>query len=236
LSFSAYHLLSVFLSTLLFLVFLFKKIKLNKELISGLFAGLLVSTLLYLPFIFSNQISGSLLRNTSWGLSSYWRILLNVLSGKSILNKVNHVNNFENLIESFKYFEISLNLIYGLIMVLTILAVLKAFSVKNFSILNIIGIHIFFTFGILLTILNVALYPHYYFSMFIFGYLFILYQINSNTLINLVLVVFIIGSSLSYYNFLNYIVQNNGAHLSDYGKSYNICGCCVEDARTCRGQ
>ena len=236
LSFSAYHLLSVFLSTLLFLVFLFKKIKLNKELISGLFAGLLVSTLLYLPFIFSNQISGGLFRNTSWGLSSYWRNLLNFLSGKSIVHKVNHVNNFENLIENFKYFETSLNLIYGLTMSLTIFAVVKAFSVKNFSLLNIIGIHIFFTFGILLTILDVALYPHYYFSMFIFGYLFILYQINSNTLMNLVLIIFIVGSSFSYENFSNYIDQNNGAHLSDYGKSFEICGCCVEDARTCRGQ
>lgn len=236
LSFSAYHLLSVFLSTLLFFVFLFKKIQINKELILGLFVGLLASTLLYLPFIFNNQITGSIFRNTSWGLSSYWRILLNFLSGKSIVNKVNHVNNFESLIESFEYFKISLNLTYGLIVFLTIFAVLKVFSVKDFSLLNIIGIHIIFTFGILLTILNVALYPHYYFSMFIFGYLFILYQINSDTLINLVLIVFIIGSSLSYENFSNYIDQNNGAHLSDYGKSYNICGCCVEDARTCRGQ
>jgi len=37
-------------------------------------------------------------------------------------------------------------------------------------------------------------------------------------------------------SFLSFIEINNGAHRSDYGKVYNICGCCVEDVKECKGQ
>ena len=35
---------------------------------------------------------------------------------------------------------------------------------------------------------------------------------------------------------LKYLDANNGAHNSDYGKSYNICGCCTNVIKDCRGQ
>lgn len=38
------------------------------------------------------------------------------------------------------------------------------------------------------------------------------------------------------YSFYNFIEQNNGAHRSDYGKAYNVCGCCVVDITICKGQ
>ena len=32
------------------------------------------------------------------------------------------------------------------------------------------------------------------------------------------------------------IQENNGAQTSDYGKSYNTCGCCTDEIRQCKGQ
>ena len=34
----------------------------------------------------------------------------------------------------------------------------------------------------------------------------------------------------------HFIEINNGAHKSDYGKVYNICGCCTENIKECKGQ
>ena len=87
-----------------------------------------------------------------------------------------------------------------------------------------------------MTILDVALYPHYMFSVFIFGYIFLLRQLEKIKYLIIPVVFLSFSSFLIFTNFNNYIANNNGAVNSDFGQTYETCGCCVEDARVCRGQ
>ena len=55
-----------------------------------------MNIILFLPVI--NQINFSDFNRTrSWGLTSFWRIFLNLMSGKSINNKINHENDIKLL-------------------------------------------------------------------------------------------------------------------------------------------
>ena len=47
---------------------------------------------------------------------------------------------------------------------------------------------------------------------------------------------FSLASFLIFTNFNNYIANNDGAVNSDFGQTFETCGCCVDDARICRGQ
>jgi len=46
----------------------------------------------------------------------------------------------------------------------------------------------------------------------------------------------LITSNIIIQNFHSYIQEYNGAQTSDYGKAYNVCGCCTDEIRQCKGQ
>ena len=112
----------------------------------------------------------------------------------------------------------------------------RVYKKRVYDDLNLIGINIFITYGIILTLLDVALYPHYMFSVFIFGYIFLLRQLEKLKFLIIPVMFFSLASFLIFTNFNNYIANNDGAVNSDFGQTFETCGCCVDDARICRGQ
>ena len=65
---------------------------------------------------------------------------------------------------------------------------------------------------------------------------FIVKNIQPQFLLFIVSCIFFIPSNIIIQNFHSYIQENNGAQTSDYGKSYNTCGCCTDEIRQCKGQ
>ena len=61
-------------------------------------------------------------------------------------------------------------------------------------------------------------------------------SIKQNLFIILIFSVLMCSNLYINHSFHEFIQVNSGAENSDYGKSYIVCGCCVEDARVCRGQ
>ena len=235
LTFSTYYLLFLFLGTLLLLFLITKNLNYFLNIVYGGLIGFIINIFLYLPLVSGLEKLTFLANNSSWGVSSYWRILLDFLSGKSILTKINNPNDYQKLTEEFEYFNYLININYFLTISLIIFAIFKLRE-SRLDEIALIGINIFLFFGITVTVSNVALYHHYFFSIFIFGYLIIFQITNNLKIVKMFTIIFCINNLIIFSSFINHVNVNNGIQNSDYGKTYESCGCCVFDAKTCRGQ
>ena len=236
LTFGTYYLLFIFTVCMLITFAIAKKIKYLGQIFIGGIIGFIINAILYIPYLQANGLNYIIFQNSSWGLSSYWRILTSFLSGKSIMNKINDPVDYDNFVNQFSNIEILTNLTTFIILGLITATLYRVYKKRVYDDLNLIGINIFITYGIILTLLDVALYPHYMFSVFIFGYIFLLRQLEKLKFLIIPVMFFSLASFLIFTNFNNYIANNDGAVNSDFGQTFETCGCCVDDARICRGQ
>ena len=201
LAFSAYYLLFVFMICMLLTFAIVKKLKHFNQIVYGGLFGFVINSFLYSPYIQSSGLTNIGFSNTSWGISSYWRILRDFLSGRSITNKVNGNNDYKSLVENYSNFEILINFNSIIILILFGMSLFYLIRVRVVEDINLIGITIFVTYGVLLTLLDIALYPHYYFSMFIFGYVFLINQIQKIKYLVVIIFIFCISNILIFTNF-----------------------------------
>ena len=214
------------------------KFKNFKQVFLGYLSGIILNIILFLPVI--NQINFSDFNRTrSWGLTSFWRIFLNLMSGKSINNKINHENDIKLLndqslenswIVEINYFLVVILLIFSLF---CLVKKIKKESLDDFELvfLSIISIS-----GFLFTLLDRPLYPHYFLLSCVFTYIFLFKFLKNKTLLFLICIFYLSSNMLLIYNFHEFIDLNKGAINSDYGKTYESCGRIVFDASICRGQ
>ena len=222
-TFAAYIPIFVTNMSILITAILFKKLQHLKNLIYGCLFGLIISLLSFVPYFMNNTLTGPRSRSGSWGLSSFWRILLDLKSGKSIIVKVQHVDDYALLNSYYPEFDLIVNINYFL--VLAILVFSMRIFIKNLVIS-----------GIIFTIFDIPLYPHYLLSLIVFMYIYTFSSINKKSVAILLIIFFGLTNTYLTSSFFGFIEINNGAHRSDYGKVYNICGCCVEDVKECKGQ
>jgi len=201
-------------------------------------SGIIGNIFLFLPVINEiklENISGS----TSWGVSSFWRISVQFLSGNSLENKINNTTDLNILNNQYPLYNIfhEINLIVILLLlVLSLMKLVKNIQVKNIDDFDLIFISMLTVAGIIFTIINRPLYPHYYFLFGIFSYIFLFKNIKNLKILFLVCLVYSFSSIFVVLNFHSFITLNDGASNSDYGKTYESCGKIVKDARECRGQ
>ena len=226
-------------TTVVNIVLLIKdKYKNIKYLSLGYVSGILGNIVLFLPVINDIKLE-NISSSTSWGVSSFWRISIQFLSGNSLKNKINNdidlsiLNNEFPLYSTFH--EINLIVIL-LLLVLSLIKLVKNIQINSVDDFDLIFISIVIFAGIIFTVINRPLYPHYYFLFGIFSYLFLFKDIKNLKILFLVCLVYSFSSIFIVLNFHNFISLNNGAGNSDYGKTYESCGKIVEDARECRGQ
>jgi len=238
LSFAIYFPYIIYTSTLNFVFVLKDGFKNFNSIVIGYLLGVLMNIILYLPVKDLITLS-NLNQSKSWGVSSYWRIMLEFMSGNSLQNKINssfdrNLLNSEFPLSGWLYqmnniFILAL-LMYGIYKLIINLYknLLDDFDVAFLSIVIISGL--------LFTLLDRPLYPHYYFFTTVILYIFILKPIKHSLSLTLITFTFAITSIFLITNFHSYIDQNKGAPTSDYGKHFNSCGSFVDDARVCRGQ
>ena len=239
LSFSAYIPIFVISYSILITLLLFKKINNLKLLIYGSLSGFLLSIMSFIPYYQNAPLEFPRSRSGSWGMSSYWRILIDVLSGRSIKTKINSPEDYELLNQYFSQFDIFLNVNYVLILLIlsySFIHLFKNLNKKQVNDLDILFIGSLIVSGVIFTILNVPLYAHYLLTLTIFIFIYAFNSIKQNLFIILIFSVLMCSNLYINHSFHEFIQVNSGAENSDYGKSYNVCGCCVEDARVCRGQ
>tara|TARA_Y100000768_G_scaffold368651_1_gene332817 strand:+ start:783 stop:1733 length:951 start_codon:yes stop_codon:yes gene_type:complete len=237
-SFSIYFPFLIFTTVINVVLLIKDRYKNLKSFFSGYLLGLIANIFMFLPVL--NEIKLENISNSkSWGFTSFWRILLQFLSGNSIKNKINSdidINTFNNQFPiSNILYEINMSLIIFLLF-LSIFKIIKKIGNKNLDDFDWIFFSASIIAGLLFTIINRPLYPHYYFLFGIFAYIFLLKHIKNTKLIFLVCFIYSLSSILITMNFHNFIAFNDGAVNSDYGKNYDICGKIVEDAKECRGQ
>lgn len=235
-----YFPLFIFFTTFLLVINFKDKQKDLKKYISGYTIGLLINFLSYLPYIFENGIPTTRNTTSSWGLSSYWRIFLDIFSSSSLMSKINNPNDLNNLISEFSYFQKLLIVNRFVLFILFIFFILK-YSQQLYKGSSKIDVDLItftsLTFsGIVFTFLDRPLYAHYFFTIIIFGYISIFKFIEKKILVLTVCLILNISNIFLYTNFISFVESNNGIKNSDYGTVYIKCGCCVEDARICRGQ
>ncbi len=90
--------------------------------------------------------------------------------------------------------------------------------------------------GVVFTLFDIPLYAHYLLSLIVLIYIYTFSIINKKILTVVLIVFFTVTNIYLNSSFFNFIEINNGAHRSDYGKVYNICGCCTENIKECKGQ
>ncbi len=220
-------------------LFLRKYFKNLSHFIYGNIIGFFLAIISYLPYLLSNPQLKLNDGSKSWGLSSHWRINLHAISGDSLNNKVNSSSDVDSLLLLFPNYLNLHRVNYFLITFLLILSLITFFKKFNSVQLDIFDylflISMTFT-GIFYTLLNIPLYPHYFFFNIFFAVVFIVKNIQPKLLTFIVSCIFFITSNIIIQNFHSYIEVNNGAQTSDYGKSYNTCGCCTDEIRQCKGQ
>ena len=220
-------------------LFLRKYFKNLSHFIYGNIIGFFLAIISYLPYLLSNPQLKLNDGSKSWGLSSHWRINLHAISGDSLNNKVNSSSDVDSLLLLFPNYLNLHRVNYFLITFLLILSLITFFKKFNSDQLDIFDylflISMTFT-GIFYTLLNIPLYPHYFFFNIFFAVVFIVKNIQPKFLTFIVSCIFFITSNIIIQNFHSYIEVNNGAQTSDYGKSYNTCGCCTDEIRQCKGQ
>ena len=239
LSFAAYIPIFVISYSILFTLLLFRKINNLKFLIYGSLSGFLISIMSFIPYYQNAPFEFPRSRSGSWGLSSYWRILIDVLSGRSIKTKINNPEDYELLNQNFSQFDFFVNLNYVLILLILSYALFHLFKnlYKNqINDLDILFIGSLIISGIIFTVLDVPLYAHYLLTLSIFIFIYSFNAIIRNSFLILIFIVLMFSNIYINFSFHEFIQVNSGAENSDYGKSYITCGCCVEDARVCRGQ
>ena len=226
-------------TTVVNIVLLIKdKYKNIKYLSLGYVSGILGNIVLFLPVINDIKLE-NISSSTSWGVSSFWRISIQFLSGNSLKNKINNdidlniLNNEFPLYSTFH--EINLIVIL-LLLVLSLIKLVKNIQINSVDDFDLIFISIVIFAGIIFTVINRPLYPHYYFLFGIFSYIFLFKNIKNLKILFLVCLVYSFSSIFVVLNFHNFIALNDGASNSDYGKTYESCGKFVKDARECRGQ
>lgn len=229
----------IFINCINLVLFFRKYFKNLRDFIMGNLIGAILSFLAYLPYLLSNSQLSLNNGSKSWGLSSYWRITLHAISGDSLNFKINSQSNIDSLTDMYPHYLNLHRINYFLITFLLILSLIyfqKNFSLKSLDILDYIFlITITFT-GVFYTLLNIPLYPHYFFFNIFFSMVFIVKNVHPKFLLLLVSCVFLVNSLVIIQNFHSYIQEFNGAQTSDYGKSYNSCGCCTNEIKLCKGQ
>ena len=220
-------------------LFLRKYFKNLSHFIYGNIIGFFLAIIAYLPYLLSNPQLKLNDGSKSWGLSSHWRINLHAISGDSLNNKVNSSSDVDSLLLLFPNYLNLHRVNYFLITFLLILSLITFFKKFNSDQLDIFDylflISMTFT-GIFYTLLNIPLYPHYFFFNIFFAVVYIVKNIQPKLLTFIVSCIFLITSNIIIQNFHSYIEVNNGAQTSDYGKSYNTSGCCTDEIRQCKGQ
>ena len=221
------------------ILFLRKYFKNISYFIYGNLIGLFFAIIAYLPYLLSNPQLKLNDGSKSWGLSSHWRINLHAISGDSLNNKINSSSDIDTLLMLFPNYLNLHKINYFLITFLLVLSLINFFKKFNLVPLDIFDylflISMTFT-GIFYTLLDIPLYPHYFFFNIFFTIVFIVKNIQPKLLLFIVSCVFFITSNIILQNFHSYIQENNGAQTSDYGKSYNTCGCCTDEISRCKGQ
>ena len=217
----------------------FKKINNIKTLIYGFLVGSTIGLLSFIPYFLNNNLGSPRSRSGSWGLSSFWRILLDLKSGKSIIVKVQHVEDYALLNSYYPQFDMVVNFNYFLIFIILLYSIqnlIKKLFSRDVSDFDILFIGSLLVSGVIFTLFDIPLYAHYLLSLVVLIYIYAFSIINKRTLTILLIVFFSATNTYLNLSFFNFIELNNGAHRSDYGKVYNTCGCCVEDVRECKGQ
>ena len=229
----------IFINSFNAVLFFRKYFKNLLDFIIGNLIGAGLSFLAYVPYILSNSQLNLNNGSKSWGLSSYWRITLHAISGDSLNFKINSQSDIDSLLAMYPNYLNLHRINYFLLTFLLILSLIyfrKNYSFKSLDILDcIFFISMTFT-GIFYTILDIPLYPHYFFFNIFFAMVFIVKNIHPKFLLLLVGCVFVLNSIVIIQNFHSYIQEFNGAQTSDYGKSYNSCGCCTNEIKLCKGQ
>jgi len=217
----------------------FKKLDNVKNVIYGCLVGSTIALLLFVPYFLNNNLNTPSSRSGSWGLSSFWRILLDLQSGKSIIVKVQHVDDYALLNSYYPQFDDVANLNYFLIFLILIYSIqnlIKKFFSQNISDFDVLFFSSLIVSGVVFTLFDIPLYAHYLLSLIVLIYIYTFSIINKKILTVVLIVFFTITNIYLNSSFFNFIEINNGAHRSDYGKVYNICGCCTENIKECKGQ
>ena len=229
----------IFINSVNAVLFFRKYFKNLLNFIIGNLIGAVLSFLAYLPYIMSysqlNLNNGS----KSWGLSSYWKITLHAISGDSLNFKINSKSDIDSLLTMYPNYLNLHRINYFLLTFLLILSLIyfrKNFTFKSFDIIEYIFLITMTFTGIFYTLLDIPLYPHYFFFNIFFAMVFIVKNIYPKFLLLLISCIFVINSIVIIQNFHSYIQEFNGAQTSDYGKSYNSCGCCTNEIKLCKGQ
>ena len=229
----------IFINSFNAVLFFRRYFKNLQDFIIGNLIGAVLSFLTYVPYILSNSQLNLNNGSKSWGLSSYWRITLHAISGDSLNFKINSQSDIDSLLAMYPNYLNLHRINYFLLTFLLILSLIyfrKNYSFKSLDILDyIFFISMTFT-GIFYTILDIPLYPHYFFFNIFFTTVFIVKNIHPKFLLLLISCVFVFNSIVIIQNFHSYIQEFNGAQTSDYGKSYNSCGCCTNEIKLCKGQ
>lgn len=217
----------------------FKKLNNVKNVIYGCLVGSTIALLLFVPYFLNNNLNTPSSRSGSWGLSSFWRILLDLQSGKSIIVKVQHVDDYALLNSYYPQFDVVANLNYFLIFLILLYSIqnlIKKFFSQNISDFDVLFFSSLIVSGVVFTLFDIPLYAHYLLSLIVLIYIYTFSIINKKILTVVLIVFFTITNIYLNSSFFNFIEINNGAHRSDYGKVYNICGCCTENIKECKGQ
>ncbi len=217
----------------------FKKLDNIKNVIYGCLVGSTIALLLFVPYFLNNNLNTPSSRSGSWGLSSFWRILLDLQSGKSIIVKVQHVDDYALLNSYYPQFDVVANLNYFLIFLILLYSIqnlIKKFFSQNISDFDVLFFSSLIVSGVVFTLFDIPLYAHYLLSLIVLIYIYTFSIINKKILTVVLIVFFTITNIYLNSSFFNFIEINNGAHRSDYGKVYNICGCCTENIKECKGQ
>ena len=229
----------IFINSVNAVLFFRKYFKNLLDFIIGNLIGAVLSFLAYVPYILSNSQLNLNNGSKSWGLSSYWRITLHAISGDSLNFKINSQSDIDSLLAMYPNYLNLHRINYFLLTFLLIFSLIyfrKNYSFKSLDILDyIFFISMTFT-GVFYTILDIPLYPHYFFFNIFFAMVFIVKNIHPKFLLLLISCVFVFNSIVIIQNFHSYIQEFNGAQTSDYGKSYNSCGCCTNEIKLCKGQ
>ena len=216
-----------------------KKLNNVKNVIYGCLVGSTIALLLFVPYFLNNNLNTPSSRSGSWGLSSFWRILLDLQSGKSIIVKVQHVDDYALLNSYYPQFDAVANLNYFLIFLILLYSIqnlIKKFFSQNISDFDVLFFSSLIVSGVVFTLFDIPLYAHYLLSLIVLIYIYTFSIINKKILTVVLIVFFTITNIYLNSSFFNFIEINNGAHRSDYGKVYNICGCCTENIKECKGQ
>ena len=217
----------------------FKKLNNVKNVIYGCLVGSTIALLLFVPYFLNNNLNTPSSRSGSWGLSSFWRILLDLQSGKSIIVKVQHVDDYALLNSYYPQFDAVANLNYFLIFLILLYSIqnlIKKFFSQNISDFDVLFFSSLIVSGVVFTLFDIPLYAHYLLSLIVLIYIYTFSIINKKILTVVLIVFFTVTNIYLNSSFFNFIEINNGAHKSDYGKVYNICGCCTENIKECKGQ